>query len=61
MYREGTEEDTGRQVEGCKMVSYIDGQPFALYSYGPQSWLAPFDALPEVQLEVQVLTLDDNG
>lgn len=55
------QEISGRSAEGCGMVRYLDEQPYVYYSFGPQSWVAPFDALPEMELEVNVLTLDDHG
>lgn len=52
---------SARQAEGCRMVRYIDSRPFAFYSFGPNSWVAPFDTLPEMEIKVEKLDVDNHG
>lgn len=52
---------SAKQAEGCRMVRYIDSQPHVFYSFGPNSWVAPFDALPEMEIKVEKLEIDNHG
>lgn len=52
---------SAKQAEGCRMVRYIDNQPHVFYSFGPNSWLAPFDTFPEMEIKVEKLEIDNHG
>lgn len=44
---------TARQSPGGRMVRYLEGRAYVNDPWGPQWWVAHFDALPEMEVELK--------
>ena len=53
--REGSPQAfSARAAQGGWMVRYTNGQPYVFSKWPPQAWLAPFDAMPEIEMQLRL-------